>query len=70
MSTVMGGIEAVHCGLDVLEFSAIMNINDPDDYKGTSLEYIVPIAEEACPQIVLIFRDVLNQIMRGNISRK
>jgi purine-nucleoside phosphorylase len=64
MSTVMEVIEAVHCGLDVLGISAITNFNDPEDYKGASLEYIISMAKEAGPQIASIFRDVLGQIMQ------
>jgi purine-nucleoside phosphorylase len=64
MSTVMEVIEAVHCGLNVLGISAITNINDPEDFKGASLEYIISMAKEAGPQIASIFRDVLGQIMQ------
>jgi purine-nucleoside phosphorylase len=62
MSTVMEVVEAVHCGLDVLAISAITNNNDPDNYKGASLEYIISKAKEAGPKISAIFREVLNGI--------
>lgn len=63
MSTVMEVIEAVHCGIDVLGISAITNINNPDDYRGSSIEYIVSMAKEAGPKIAAIFNDVLGQII-------
>jgi purine-nucleoside phosphorylase len=62
MSTVMEVIEAVHCGLDVLAISAITNKNDPEDYKGAPLEYIISMAKEAGPKIAAIFSEVLNNL--------
>jgi purine-nucleoside phosphorylase len=62
MSTVMEVIEAVHCGMDVLGISAVTNNNNPDDYKGSSLDYIISMAEDAGPRIAAIFKDVLNSI--------
>ena len=62
MSTVMEVIQAVHCGLDVLGISAVTNINDPEDYKGSSLEYILSMAKEAGPKIAAIFKEVLNNL--------
>jgi purine-nucleoside phosphorylase len=62
MSTVMEVIEAVHCGIDVLAISAITNFNDPEDYKGASLEYIISMAKKAGPNIAAIFREVLSSL--------
>ena len=61
MSTVMEVIQAVHCGMDVLAISAITNLNDPEDYKGSSLEYIISMAQIAGPQIARIFSEVLSR---------
>jgi len=68
MSTVMEVIEAVHCGMDVLGISAVTNNNNPDDYKGASLDYIISMAEEAGPKIAAIFKDVLNSISSDKSS--
>jgi purine-nucleoside phosphorylase len=62
MSTVMEVIQAVHCGMEVLAVSAITNVNDPDDYKGASLEDVIGNAARAGPAMAEIFSGVLGSL--------
>ena len=59
MSTVIEVIQAVHCGMEVLAIAAITNLNDPDNYRSTSLDEIIANANQAGPTIAAIFSSVL-----------
>ena len=47
MSTVLEAIVAKHHGLKILAFSAISNVNDPDDMQPAPIELILENAEQA-----------------------
>jgi len=59
MSTVIETIAAVHAGVRVLAFSAISNVNDPDDYQPATLEQIIANAGIAGEKLVRLLEAAL-----------
>lgn len=59
MSTVIETIAAVHAGVRVLAFSAISNVNDPDDYQPATLEQIIANAGIAGEKLMRLLEAVL-----------
>ena len=59
MSTVPEVITAVHAGLEVLAFSAITNVNRPDNYEPAPLETILANAAKAGPQLMRLIEALL-----------
>jgi purine-nucleoside phosphorylase len=62
MSTIPEAIVGVHCGLRILGFSAISNINHPDCMKPASIEEILANASLAGKKLVRILERVLKII--------
>ncbi|MBT3380869.1 MAG: purine-nucleoside phosphorylase [Lentisphaerae bacterium] len=51
MSTVQEAIAAVQGGLNVLGFSVITNVNNPDDMQETTLDQVIGAAAAAAPRL-------------------
>ncbi|HSR10992.1 MAG TPA: purine-nucleoside phosphorylase [Thermodesulfobacteriota bacterium] len=62
MSTVPEVIAAVHCGLRVLAFSAISNVNLPDCMKPIRMEDVLAGAAAAGEKMIRIVEGVLEEI--------
>jgi len=62
MSTIPEGIVGVHCGLRILGFSAISNLNLPDCMKPASLEEILVNASLAGKKLMKILEGVLRKL--------
>jgi purine-nucleoside phosphorylase len=62
MSTIPEAIVGVHCGLRILGFSAISNLNHPDCLKPASIEEILANAFLAGKKLVRILERVLEKI--------
>jgi purine-nucleoside phosphorylase len=62
MSTIPEAIVGVHCGLRILAFSAISNVNDPDCMKPASLEEILANASLAGRKLGKILERVQRKI--------
>jgi len=62
MSVVMEVITAVHCGLEVLGFAVITNVNLPDCYQPAALEDIVATAEQAGPKLMSLVTRLMEQL--------
>lgn len=62
MSVVMEVITAVHCGLEVLGFAVITNVNLPDCYQPAVLEDIVATAEQAGPKLMGLVTRLLEHL--------
>ncbi len=62
MSVIMEVIAAVHCGLDVIGFAVITNVNLPDCYQPAVLEQIVATAEKAGPKLMHLVAKLLEQL--------
>jgi len=62
MSTIPEGIVGVHCGLRILGFSAISNLNLPDCMKPVSLEEILANASVAGKKLMKILEGVLKKL--------
>ena len=62
MSTVPEAIVGVHCGLRVLGFSAISNVNHPDSMKPAPIEEILANASLAGKKLAGILERVLEKI--------
>jgi purine-nucleoside phosphorylase len=62
MSTIPEAIVGVHCGLRILGFSAISNVNHPDCMKPASIEEILANASLAGKKLVRILERVLRKI--------
>lgn len=58
-STVMEVIAAVHAKINILAFSMITNINDPDNPRSANLEDIIKVAEAAAPKLESIISRVV-----------
>ena len=58
-STVMEVIAAVHAKINILAFSMITNINDPDNPRSANLEDIIKVAEAAAPKLKSIMSRVV-----------
>lgn len=61
MSLVVEAIAAVHCGMKVLAFSVISNVNLPDHYLPAPVEAIIATAEAAGPRLMRIIGAVLRE---------
>jgi purine-nucleoside phosphorylase len=62
MSTIPEGIVGVQCGLRILGFSAISNLNRPDCMKPASIEEILANAASARKKLIRILEGVLKKI--------
>ena len=62
MSTIPEVIVATHCGLRILGFSAISNVNLPDCMKPAPLEEILAHAAAACKKMSKLIEGVLEKI--------
>jgi len=62
MSTIPEAIVGVHCGLRILAFSAISNVNHPDCMKPASFEEMLANASLAGMKLVRILERVLKKI--------
>jgi len=62
MSVIMEVITAVHCGMDILGFAVITNVNLPDCYQPAILEDIVATAEQTGPKLTHLMTKVLEQM--------
>ena len=62
MSTIPEAIVGVHCGLRILAFSAISNVNHPDCMKPASIEEILANASLAGAELMRILEKVLKKI--------
>jgi purine-nucleoside phosphorylase len=62
MSTIPEVIVGVHCGLRILGFSAISNLNFPDSVKPATLEEILANAALAGEQIIQVVERVCEKI--------
>jgi len=62
MSTIPEVIVGVHCGLRLLGFSAISNVNRPDCLKPASIEEILANAALAGKKMMRILEGVLKKI--------
>jgi len=62
MSTVPEAIVGVHCGLRILGFSAISNVNNPDSMKPAPIEEILANAALAGKKLGSILEKVLERI--------
>lgn len=62
MSTIPEVIVGVHCGLRLLGFSAISNVNRPDGMKPASMEEILANAALAGKKMMRILEGVLKKI--------
>jgi purine-nucleoside phosphorylase len=61
MSTVHEVIAAVHCGLRIMVFAVITNVNLPDCMSRTSLEEVIANAQKAGPKLSLLLPKVLSR---------
>ena len=61
MSTVHEVIAAVHCGVRIMVFVAITNVNLPDCMSKTSLEEVIANAQNAGPKLSLLLGKVLSR---------
>jgi purine-nucleoside phosphorylase len=61
MSTVHEVIAAVHCGLRIMVFAAITNVNLPDCMSRTSLEEVIANAQKAGPKLSVLLPKVLSR---------
>jgi purine-nucleoside phosphorylase len=59
MSTVHEVIVAVHCGLRIMVFVAITNVNLPDCMSRTSLEEVIASAQKTGPRLSTLIPKVL-----------
>jgi purine-nucleoside phosphorylase len=59
MSLIMENIAAVHCGMKVLAFSVVSNVNLPDRYLPAPIEEIIATAEAAGPKLIRVLGAVL-----------
>jgi purine-nucleoside phosphorylase len=62
MSTIPEAIVGVHCGLRILGFSAISNVNHPDCMKPASIEEILANASLAAKKLMRILEGVLRKL--------
>jgi purine-nucleoside phosphorylase len=62
MSVVIEVITAVHCGMEVLGFAVITNVNLPDCYQPAVLEEIVTTAKQAGPKLMHLVAKLLEQL--------
>ncbi|HSQ43190.1 MAG TPA: purine-nucleoside phosphorylase [Fibrobacteraceae bacterium] len=65
MSTIPEVIAAVHCGLRILQISAITNVNRPDCMEPAPLDTIIANAEAAGAKIGRILEEVLQLLPEG-----
>lgn len=61
-STVLEVIAAIHGGMQVLGFSIITNVNDPDHPTPATLEDIVAVAHQAAPVLEKLLAAVMGQL--------
>ena len=59
LSTIQEVIAAVHAGMDILGFSTITNVADPDNPAPATLEEIIDVADKAAPKLEEVIRKVL-----------
>jgi purine-nucleoside phosphorylase len=62
MSTVHEVIAAVHCGLRIMVFVAITNVNLPECMATTTLEEVIANAQKAGPKLSLLLPKVLSRM--------
>jgi len=62
MSTVHEVIAAVHCGLRIMVFVAITNVNLPECMATTTLEEVIANAQKAGPKLSLLLPKVLSRV--------
>ncbi len=62
MSSVPEVIVARHAGLEILGFSVVSNVNDPDNFQPIILEDIIEMASKVEPQLEQLIFDTITRI--------